>query len=120
MKFQFNEYGVCTNPNTPINYTDGMNHYTITTCEVSPGAWIYGISCHCSDRGFGFGGFQGTPTKYDTEDKAIHHALREIREYLKHSIKTDPHGSFAKPARKMVADIKKRLPNYMYVQPSLF
>ena len=125
-KFEFNECGVCINPNTPINYVDGTNHYSVTTCSpvVDEHVWIYGVSCFCYEQGFAFGGMMNTIHTYETEDKAIHQALREIREYLERNIKLEqkyhPGSPFIKQAKKMVKDIKKRLVNYMYIQPSLF
>ena len=50
-KFEFNECGVCINPNTPINYVDGINHYSVTTCEVADDTWVFGVSCHCYEQG---------------------------------------------------------------------
>ena len=123
-KFNFNECGVCIDPNTPINYVDGINHYSVTTCEVADDTWVFGVSCHCYEQGFCYGGSINTPTTYETEGKAIHQALREIREYHERNIKLEqeyhPSSPFIKQAKKMVADIKKRLVNYMYIQPSLF
>lgn len=123
-KFEFNECGVCINPNTPISFTDSMNNYMVTTCEVADGAWVFGVSLHCYEQGFAFGGSINTPTTYDTEEKAVNHALREIKEHLERNIKTEknyhPGSPLIKQAGRMLADIKKRIVNYMYVQPTLF
>ena len=125
-KFDFNECGVCVNPNTPINYVDGINHYTIATCSpvVDEHVWIYGVSLHCYEQGFAFGGMMNTIHTYETEDKAINHALRYIKDYLERNIKLEkkhhPNSPFIRQANKMLTDVKKRLFNYMYVQPTLF
>lgn len=123
-KFKFNECGVCVNPNAPINYVDGINHYSVTTCEVAADTWVFGVSCYCYEQGFCYGGSTSTPTTYESEGKAIHHALREIREYLERNIELEkkyhPDSTFIKQAGKMVKDIKKRLVDVMYVQPTLF
>lgn len=125
-KFEFNECGVCINPNTPINYVDGINHYTITTCSttLNNDVWVYGLSLHCHEQGFAFGGGLFMKDSYTTEDKAINHALRYVKDYLEHNIKLDkkyhPNSPFIRQANKMLADVKKILFNYMYVQPTLF
>ena len=123
-KFEFNECGVCVNPNTPVNYVDGINHYSVTTCEVATDTWVFGVSCHCYEQGFAFGGMTNTIHTFETEDKAISHALRYVRGYLERNIKLEqefhPESPFVKQAKKMLTDIKKRLADYMYVQPSLF
>lgn len=123
-KFEFNECGVCINPNIPINYADKINHYTITTCEVTPDEWVFGASLHCYEQGFCYGGSINTPITFETEKKAVNKALREIKEYLERNItldeEHDPKSPFIKQAKNMLKDVKKRLLDYMYIEQSLF
>lgn len=80
--FEFNEYGVCTNPNIKreeVAYT----FFQIETAQTSSRSWVYGYMCNLLGCGCGSPCIDAPCLRsYPTEQAAIHAACADIRRYM--------------------------------------
>lgn len=118
-EFEFNYCGVCVNPHLPISIRKGNSYLSILTAETEKG-WVYGFHVMCVDRGIG-GGCTLRGEFYITEDAAINHALRHVRQYLQRAADDlNAEGSVRRVAKQLLNEIETLLPKYSYKILDLF
>lgn len=92
-KFEFNENGVCVNPNIIFcttannkNNTYSSPHFSISTAEVD-GGWIYGRDYNLINSGGGYAASKDFGEKYPTEKEAVKAAAEDIKEHIMDYVK---------------------------------
>lgn len=78
--FEFNENGVCINPNIPVKVGDDRFYIEIRTAEVE-GGWTWGIGVSFATCGVGFPVRQEPRKKFSTEEDAIEEAAKWCYNY---------------------------------------
>ncbi len=95
--FEYNEYGVCTNPEIPYEFGSwNQYHFEIKVSET-PRGWIYGYDWGHGSGGGGGGCSLHVRTAYPTKSKAVVASA----EYIKSRFKKDP------KATKAVAELDR-------------
>lgn len=115
-RFKFNDCGVCINPNIVADIKGKDYGVIITTAQVR-GKWTYGMRYRLPDRGGGWGGNLSSKYWFDSEQKALTHALEWIKGWLEKQL---PDKTVAKQAQKLLKAVKELLPRQRYVQLELF
>ena len=90
-KFDYNEYGVCTNPNI-IRREVADTFFQIETALTSEVRWVYGYQCNLLGCGCGHPCVDAPCLpSYPTEQAAIHAACADIHRYMeRNKVGSDP------------------------------
>ena len=84
-QFDFNDVGVCMNPNTQ-SIASGNYRATIKTALID-NKWYCGIDTSTPVSGWGYGVSESSKEKFDTEQDAIAYIAQRASEWFQHELK---------------------------------
>ena len=131
MRFDFNENGVCMNPEKMVDFHDGKNYLIVTVAELADGSWAKGLDMRVETSGYLYSPSIGRE-RYESDREAVHAALMYVKEMLEEDIKyleecelnddldLVDNSTAIRSRRRMLAAVRDKMEYYDPAQMTLF
>lgn len=116
--FDFNEYGVCTNPNVQ-SFASGRYKAMIETA-LNNGKWFYGVWLDTPTSGWVNGVSNCNSEASDTEEQAISKAAKKAIDWFNHDVEWHRKAGQKRSVPQFIYDELKKLLHPQPIQLSLF
>jgi len=85
MRFEFNDRGVCQNPERKVDLHDGKNYLIVKVAQLPDGSWAEGLDMRVGTLGYLYSPSMGRE-RYDSDRSAAYAVLLKVKETLEREI----------------------------------